>query len=138
MVALSLCFVGTTSFSSIYRVCSVRAGFESGVSLPCFSAFPCRTEHTAGTHDYLLNGWMDGSIDQRKAECELSIVSVSVLQRKRRGLIDQSIYHLSSIYLPSYLSIIYLKRYIIRNWLPQLWRLRSPTICHLEVQTQGT
>ena len=46
-----------------------------------FPASPCRIEHIAGTHDYLLNEWMDGWTNPRKAECELSIVLICVLQR---------------------------------------------------------
>lgn len=42
----------------------MRAGFESDVSsLFFFSASPCRIEHIAGTHDYLLNEWMHGWMD---------------------------------------------------------------------------
>lgn len=78
-----------------------------------FPASPCRIEHIAGTHDYLLNEWMDGWTNPRKAECELSIVLICVLQRNIIRKIDQHIiFHLSTypclaLYLP-YLSIIYL------------------------------
>ena len=106
--------VGSTSFPTIYRVFSMRAGFESDVSsLFFFPASPCRIEHIAGTHDYLLNEWMDGWTNPRKAECELSIVLICVLQRNIIRKIDQHIiFHLSTypclaLYLP-YLSIIYL------------------------------
>ena len=32
---------------------------------------------------------------------------------------------------------IYRKRFIVRNWLMQLWRLRNPTICCLQVKDPG-
>ena len=55
--------VGSTSFSTIYRVYSMRARLESDVSLLIFfPASPCRIVHIASTHDYLLNEWMDGPI----------------------------------------------------------------------------
>lgn len=55
----------------------MRARLESDVSLLIFfSASPCRIERIASTHDYLLNEWMDGWTNPRKAECEFSIVLI--------------------------------------------------------------
>ena len=91
--------VGSTSFPTIYRVFSMRAGFESDVSSLFFFSCISLQNWAYSRHPWLPVEWMDGWMDQSKESWMWVEYCINLCFAKKHNKIDWSTYHFSSIYL---------------------------------------